>query len=173
MASSGKKKTTMAKLARENKLRERRLNKQARKDARMASAERLDSPAEGLNATTAEGAQPAPEQADLDQVEERSTPTSRAPDHDMATENAIKHLFPKEAADAVELEPKQERKPASAAEIAVKADAGDKDFSLRRLREAPDEELALFEDRLRQDALAAGATEQELREAQAGQPGHG
>ncbi len=35
MASSGKKKTTMAKLARENRLRERRQNKQARKDARM------------------------------------------------------------------------------------------------------------------------------------------
>jgi hypothetical protein len=34
MASSGKKKTTMAKLNRERKLRERRLDKQARKDAR-------------------------------------------------------------------------------------------------------------------------------------------
>ena len=34
MASSGKKKTTMAKLTRESKLRERRMDKQARKDAR-------------------------------------------------------------------------------------------------------------------------------------------
>jgi len=34
MASSGKKKTTMAKLARESRLRERRLDKQAKKDAR-------------------------------------------------------------------------------------------------------------------------------------------
>jgi hypothetical protein len=34
MASSGKKKTTMAKLARESRLRERRLEKQAKKDAR-------------------------------------------------------------------------------------------------------------------------------------------
>lgn len=34
MASGGKKKTTFAKLAREQKLRERRLDKQARKDAR-------------------------------------------------------------------------------------------------------------------------------------------
>lgn len=34
MGSSGKKKTTMAKLARESRLRERRLDKQARKDAR-------------------------------------------------------------------------------------------------------------------------------------------
>jgi hypothetical protein len=34
MASSSKKRTTMAKIARENKLRERRTAKQARKDAR-------------------------------------------------------------------------------------------------------------------------------------------
>ena len=34
MASSSKKKTTMAKLTRENRLRERRLDKQAKKDAR-------------------------------------------------------------------------------------------------------------------------------------------
>jgi hypothetical protein len=34
MASNGKKKTTMAKLNRERKLRERRLDKQAKKDAR-------------------------------------------------------------------------------------------------------------------------------------------
>ncbi|HEY2141773.1 MAG TPA: hypothetical protein VGG98_06910 [Solirubrobacteraceae bacterium] len=34
MASGGKKKTTFAKLAREQKLRERRLDKQAKKDAR-------------------------------------------------------------------------------------------------------------------------------------------
>jgi hypothetical protein len=34
MASSGKKKTTFAKLAREQKLRERRRDKQARKEAR-------------------------------------------------------------------------------------------------------------------------------------------
>jgi hypothetical protein len=34
MASSGKKKTTMAKLARESKLREKRMDKQARKEAR-------------------------------------------------------------------------------------------------------------------------------------------
>ena len=33
MASRGKKKTTMAKLAREQKLRQRRLDKQAKKDA--------------------------------------------------------------------------------------------------------------------------------------------
>jgi hypothetical protein len=38
MASSSKKKTTFAKLNRENKLREKRLEKQARKDARKLEA---------------------------------------------------------------------------------------------------------------------------------------
>lgn len=38
MASGTKKKTTFAKLAREQKLRERRRDKQARKDARKAAA---------------------------------------------------------------------------------------------------------------------------------------
>lgn len=45
MASSGKKKTTMAKLTRESKLRERRLDKQAKKDARkQAPAHHPDGP---------------------------------------------------------------------------------------------------------------------------------
>ena len=38
MASSGKKKTTMAKLTRESRLRERRMDKQAKKDARKLAA---------------------------------------------------------------------------------------------------------------------------------------
>jgi hypothetical protein len=38
MASSSKKRTTMAKITRENKLRERRMDKQARKDARKQAA---------------------------------------------------------------------------------------------------------------------------------------
>ena len=38
MASTGKKKTTMAKLARESRLRERRLEKEARKEARKHAA---------------------------------------------------------------------------------------------------------------------------------------
>ncbi len=67
MASSGKKKTTMAKLTRESRLRERRLDKQARKDARkLASAHHPDGPDDTLNPTTSESAltdtgQPAPE----------------------------------------------------------------------------------------------------------------
>jgi hypothetical protein len=41
MSSSGKKKTTMAKLMRESRLRERRVEKQVRKDARkLAAADR-------------------------------------------------------------------------------------------------------------------------------------
>ena len=51
MASSGKRKTTMAKLNRERRLVERRLEKQAKKDARKrASAAGLDLPADTLTA---------------------------------------------------------------------------------------------------------------------------
>lgn len=39
MASSGKKKTTFAKLDRERRLRERRIDKQAKKDARKRAAD--------------------------------------------------------------------------------------------------------------------------------------
>ena len=42
MGSSGKRKTTMAKLNRERKLIERRLEKQAKKEARRASAQESD-----------------------------------------------------------------------------------------------------------------------------------
>ncbi len=67
MASSGKKKTTMAKRARENRLRERRLSKQAKKEARkQAPSDHLDSPGGALNATTSEAAEPA--QAALEAV---------------------------------------------------------------------------------------------------------
>ena len=44
MASRGKKKTTFAKLARESRLRERRLDKQAKKDARRRAAEIQSAP---------------------------------------------------------------------------------------------------------------------------------
>jgi hypothetical protein len=50
MASRGKKKTTMAKLNREAKLRERRLDKQARKDARKQGI--VDQPAEPIDPST-------------------------------------------------------------------------------------------------------------------------
>jgi hypothetical protein len=59
MASSGKKKTTMAKLTRESRLRERRLDKQARKDARKrAPAHDPDGLGDTLDATTGESAEP-------------------------------------------------------------------------------------------------------------------
>jgi len=45
MASNAKKKTTMAKINRENAVRERRLRKQARKDARKQAAADLAAPA--------------------------------------------------------------------------------------------------------------------------------
>ncbi|HSZ06008.1 MAG TPA: hypothetical protein VK778_12540 [Solirubrobacteraceae bacterium] len=69
MASGSKKKTTMAKLTRESRLRERRLDKQAKKDARkLAPAHDPDSPGDALPATTGESAgtgseHPAPETA--------------------------------------------------------------------------------------------------------------
>jgi 'Cold-shock' DNA-binding domain len=59
MSSSGKKKTTMAKLTRESKLRERRLDKQAKKDARKhPPAYQPEQPSDTLNATTGEAARP-------------------------------------------------------------------------------------------------------------------
>jgi hypothetical protein len=48
-----------------------------------------------------------------------------------------------------------------------------KEAALMRLRDAPDEELAVFEDKLREDALQAGASEQEIRDAQRTHPEHG
>jgi hypothetical protein len=52
MASSGKRKTTMAKLNRERRLLEKRLEKQAKKVARKrAAAEEADQPAETLTGT--------------------------------------------------------------------------------------------------------------------------
>ncbi len=50
MASRGKKKTTMAKLSRETRLRERRIEKKARKEARKeASVNPQDQPSEALS----------------------------------------------------------------------------------------------------------------------------
>lgn len=62
MASSGKKKTTMAKLTRESRLRERRLDKQARKDARKHAA--AGTPGEPSDALTGQADEPAQPGAD-------------------------------------------------------------------------------------------------------------
>lgn len=69
MASSSKKKTTMAKLNREARLRERRVIKQAKKDARkLASSEgRVDSPEDAFG-VPADGAEQPPEQPALDRA---------------------------------------------------------------------------------------------------------
>jgi hypothetical protein len=69
MASSGKKKTTMAKLTRESRLRERRLDKQAKKDARKrAPADHLDQPADALNGPAEESAPPGAGQPAVETV---------------------------------------------------------------------------------------------------------
>jgi len=79
-------------------------------------------------------------------------------------------------------DPDEERASASAhAEEAVRAfrrgdpeptDPRAKEVALHRLRDAPDEELEVFEDKLRDDALEAGASEREMRDAQREHPGH-
>jgi hypothetical protein len=136
MASGGKKRTTMAKLARENRLRERRVIKQAKKDARkLASADDLHSQTQSLEAPTAEAGQP----------EEQAL----APDASDEAVRAFQEVNPKPV------------------------DPRAKEAALRRLHDASDEQLAVFEDKLRDDALQAGATEQEMRGAQRNHPEHG
>jgi hypothetical protein len=58
MASSNKRKTTIAKHNRERKLAERRIEKQARKEARRASAREPEPPTDPLTSTTPESAGP-------------------------------------------------------------------------------------------------------------------
>jgi hypothetical protein len=71
MAGSGKKRTTMAKLTRESRLRERRLDKQAKRDARkLAPAHDPDSQSESLDETTGESALTGSGQAALETVAE-------------------------------------------------------------------------------------------------------
>jgi hypothetical protein len=62
----------MAKRNRESRLRERRLNKQAKKDARkQAPSDDLDSPGGALNETSTEGAQLGPGQPALQSAVQR------------------------------------------------------------------------------------------------------
>lgn len=56
MGSNGKKKTTMAKIMRENRLRERRMIKQAKKDARKLAS--LDGPGQSGDAPSGEALDP-------------------------------------------------------------------------------------------------------------------
>ena len=69
MASSGKRKTTMAKLTRERRLHERRLDKQAKKAARnRASAHQPIQPSDGLTAGLDEPDGPEVGQPDLNSL---------------------------------------------------------------------------------------------------------
>jgi hypothetical protein len=72
MAGSGKQRTTMAKLTRESRLRERRLDKQAKKDARReAPANDPDSPDDDLAATTGESDRTGSAPADREEDQSR------------------------------------------------------------------------------------------------------
>ncbi len=73
MASGGKKKTTMAKLNRESKLRERRMDKQARKDARkLAALQGPDESCDALTDETGESTESATDERPLEAVGPRS-----------------------------------------------------------------------------------------------------
>lgn len=136
MASGGKKKTTMAKLARENRLRERRLDKQARKDARKPASDSATALEETVPPVTSE-------------------PGASADAHGSQGSHSDEAV---RVFSNVGVAPSDPRA---------------KEVALTRLRESSDEELAVFEDRLRGDALDAGASEQEMRQAQRDHPGHG
>ena len=167
MGSSGKKKTTMAKLARENRLRERRLDKQARKDARkQASSDQLDTQEDPLYGATAH-----------EDIDNEAIPGSTGPqqliglagedparDDDMSDPNGQQASVQGRTDEAVRAFRQVEHKP---------TDPRAKEVALDRLRDAPDEELAVFESKLQDDALEAGATEREMREAQRSHPEHG
>lgn len=71
MASGTKRKTTMAKLNRERKLRERRLDKQARKVARkQAATDHPGQPGDELNGDLGQSGGPGDGQPDLEPVEQ-------------------------------------------------------------------------------------------------------
>jgi hypothetical protein len=53
------------------------------------------------------------------------------------------------------------------------ADPRAKEATLNRLRDASDDELGVFEGSLRDDAIDAGASEDEIRTAQKDHPEHG
>jgi hypothetical protein len=75
MSSSGKKKTTMGKLNRERKLRERRLDKQTKKDARKQASHHHAQPRDVLTGGDDQSIPAGTQQPALDPVVHRS-PTS-------------------------------------------------------------------------------------------------
>lgn len=68
MASSGKRKTTMAKLNRERRLIERRQEKQAKKVARRSAAQDPDPPSDPLTSNDGESDRPGAEGPALEAV---------------------------------------------------------------------------------------------------------
>lgn len=72
MSSRGKKKTTMAKLSRESRLRQRRIDKEARKEARRTAA--ALEPADHLGSADAYQPEDYLDPADVPQPEDRVTP---------------------------------------------------------------------------------------------------
>ncbi|HUA11917.1 MAG TPA: hypothetical protein VMA83_07935 [Solirubrobacteraceae bacterium] len=127
----------MAKLARENRLRERRVDKQARKDARKRAAS---------------DEKTAPEETVPDAAPEPGPSAAAQDEQGPSSDEAVRAFLDVEVAPS---------------------DPRTKEVALIRLRETSDEELAVFEGRLRDDALEAGASEQEMRQAQRDHPGHG
>ena len=73
MASNGKKKTTMAKLTRETKLRERRLDKQAKKDARKRAAADPSAQVAALDGDTFDGDESVPADSVGEESRERGS----------------------------------------------------------------------------------------------------
>lgn len=164
MGSGGKKKTTMAKLARENRLRERRLNKQAKRDARKQTSsdhpDAWEAPAEtGMAQATPETAQAVAGMA-------QAIPGPALAAHEPAVQVAAsdEQVSTSDHSDeAVHAFRQVAREP---------TDPRAKEVALHRLRDASDEQLAVFEGKFQADALAAGANEQEMRDAQRDHPGH-
>jgi hypothetical protein len=194
MGSSGKNKTTWAKLARESRLRERRLNKQAKKDARkQASCDHLDvhespvetriaqsTPPDSTPAALEPGAQP-PAGADHEDAPDEAPPGSTVQEpsiglapvggDDLLRDDATSD--PSDERASAPGHTNEEVRPAFRQVDPEPTDPRAKEVALDRLRDAPDEELAVFEGKLRDDALEAGATEREMRDAQRNHPGHG
>jgi hypothetical protein len=190
IGSSGKKKTTMAKLAREATLRERRLNKQAKKDARKhASSDHFDvtdarlGGVDGSVDPAGPPALPAAIQPPVTNAREddpnettagsagqqsiRVAPVGRDDpphDRDMSDPNEGPRSVPGPAKEAVRVPDGVDRE---------QPDPREKEVALLRLRDASDEELAVFEGKLQANALEAGATEREMRDAQRNHPGRG
>ena len=67
---------------------------------------------------------------------------------------------------------KPDRAPTSERPSGDGCDPRAKETALQRLNDASDDVLAVFEQNLREDATAAGASEQEIRDAQAEHPEH-